>query len=119
MTYEEQQLQRLKISEVYSMNVCVYDSEGNKTNFMGLNEDLIKALRVIELQQRKKQKRYKALKQTYDLSQAITAFNNGHKVYVLDFDGDLSTNEEDTLMMDITQIQDAEGHLFGWEEAQQ
>ena len=58
MTYEEQQLKRLKISEVYSMNVCVYDSEGNKTNFMGLNQDLIKALRVIESQQRKKQKWY-------------------------------------------------------------
>ena len=53
MTYEEQQLQRLKINEIYTLNVCVYDSEGNKTNFMGLNEDLIKALRVIELQQRK------------------------------------------------------------------
>tara|TARA_R110002020_G_scaffold353993_2_gene566809 strand:- start:2338 stop:2562 length:225 start_codon:yes stop_codon:yes gene_type:complete len=53
MTYEEQQLQRLKINEIYTLNVCVYDSEGNKTNFMGLNQDLIKALRVIELQQRK------------------------------------------------------------------
>jgi len=52
MTYEEQQLQRLKINEIYTLNVCVYDSEGNKTNFMGPNQDLIKALRVIELHQR-------------------------------------------------------------------
>ena len=55
----------------------------------------------------------KVLKQTYDCNQAMTAFKNGHRVYVLDFDGDLSINRKDTLMMDIPQIQDAEGHLFG------
>jgi hypothetical protein len=62
----------------------------------------------------------KVLKQTYDCNQAITAFNNGHRVYVLDFDGDLSINEKDTLMMDLAQIQDADGHLFGitWKDNQ-
>ena len=58
MTYEEKQLQRLNLKGVHPLKIVVHDDQGNKTNFMGLNQDLIKALRVIESQQRKKQKWY-------------------------------------------------------------
>ena len=107
------------------LNSMFSDDQGtlNGLNIRILEEDFETALVRFDWSQKHKQKSFK---QTYDLSQAITAFNNGHKVYVLNFDVDtnvawrnLSINKKDTLMMDITQIQDAEGHLFGWKEAQQ
>ena len=100
------------------LNSMFSDDQGtlNGLNIRILEEDFETALVRFDWSQKHKQKSFK---QTYDLSQAITAFNNGHKVYVLNPNESLSINEEDTLMMDITQIQDAEGHLFGWKEVQQ
>lgn len=53
LTYEEKQLQRLNLKGVHPLKIVVHDDQGNKTNFMNLNEDLLNALRVIEFYQRK------------------------------------------------------------------
>ena len=100
------------------LNSMFSDDQGtlNGLNIRILEEDFETALVRFDWSQKHKEKSFN---QTYDSSQAITAFNNGHKVYVLNPNESLSINEEDTLMMDKEQIQDAEGHLFGWKEAQQ
>tara|TARA_Y100001937_G_scaffold91597_1_gene123989 strand:+ start:152 stop:451 length:300 start_codon:yes stop_codon:yes gene_type:complete len=48
MTYEEKQLQRLNLKGVHPLKIVVHDDQGNKTNFMNLNKELLNALRVIE-----------------------------------------------------------------------
>ena len=94
------------------------DDQGtlNGLNIRILEEDFETALVRFDWSQKDKEKSFK---QTYDHREAIKSFNEGNRVYILNPNESLSTNEEDTLMMDIKQIQDAEGHLFGWKEAQQ
>jgi len=100
------------------LNSMFSDDQGtlNGLNIRILEEDFETALVRFDWSQKDKEKSFK---QTYDLRQAMRAFDNGHKVYILNPNESLSTNEEDTLMIDKEQIQDAEGHLFGWKEAQQ
>jgi len=100
------------------LNSMFSDDQGtlNGLNIRILEEDFETALVRFDWSQKDKEKSFK---QTYDHREAIKSFNEGNRVYILNPNESLSTNEEDTLMMDITQIQDAEGHLFGWKEAQQ
>lgn len=97
------------------LNSMFSDDKGtlNGLNIRILEEDFETALVRFDWSQKTNEKSFK---QTYELSKAMTAFNNGHKVYILNPNDGLSINEEDTLMMDITEIQDAEGHLFGWKD---
>lgn len=100
------------------LNSMFSDDEGtlNGLNIRILEEDFETALVRFDWSQKDSDK---AFKQTYDHRKAIKSFNEGNRVYILNPNESLSINEKDTLMMDIKQIKDAEGHLFGWKELQQ
>ena len=100
------------------LNSMFSDDQGtlNGLNIRILEEDFETALVRFDWSQKHLDNGFK---QTYDHREAIKSFNKGNRVYVLNPKNSLSINEEDSLMMDIEQIQDAEGHLFGWKEAQQ